>query len=29
MTLNRRRDRLGVHSIGEFRMTVPSLAEAQ
>lgn len=25
----RRRDRLGVHSIGEFHLTVPSLAEAE
>lgn len=29
MTLNRRADRLGVHSIGEFRMTVPSLEDAR
>lgn len=29
MTLNRRDDRLGVHSIGEFRMTVPSLEDAR
>lgn len=26
---SRRRDRLGVHSIGEFHMTVPSLADAE
>ena len=29
MDLNRRHDRLGVHSIGEFHMTVPSLADAE
>lgn len=29
MTQHRRRDRLGIHSIGEFRMTVPSLDEAK
>lgn len=29
MTLQRRHDRLGVHSIGEFHMTVPSLSEAE
>jgi catechol 2,3-dioxygenase-like lactoylglutathione lyase family enzyme len=29
MTNARRHDRLGIHSIGEFRMTVPSLDEAQ
>src|SRR5687767_1933406 len=29
MTTNRRRDRLGVHSIGEFLMTVPSLEDAR
>lgn len=29
MTQNRRRDRLGIHSIGEFRMSVPSLDEAR
>lgn len=28
MTQQRRRDRLGIHSIGEFRMTVPSLDDA-
>ena len=29
MTTSRRHDRLGVHSIGEFHMTVPSLADAE
>ena len=29
MTSSRRHDRLGVHSIGEFHMTVPSLADAE
>jgi len=29
MTVNRRHDRLGVHSIGEFALVVPSLAEAE
>ncbi len=29
MTASRRHDRLGVHSIGEFHMTVPSLADAE
>ena len=29
MTPSRRRDRLGIHSIGEFHMTVPSLDEAE
>lgn len=29
MTTTRRHDRLGVHSIGEFRMTVPCLEEAE
>lgn len=29
MTISRRHDRLGVHSIGEFHMTVPSLADAE
>jgi catechol-2,3-dioxygenase len=29
MNVSRRRDRLGVHSIGEFHMTVPSLADAE
>ena len=29
MTSSRRPDRLGVHSIGEFHMTVPSLADAE
>jgi catechol 2,3-dioxygenase-like lactoylglutathione lyase family enzyme len=29
MTDSRRLDRLGVHSIGEFHMTVPSLSEAE
>lgn len=29
MTASRRRDRLGVHSIGEFHMTVPSLEDAE
>ena len=29
MTDSRRHDRLGVHSIGEFHMTVPSLADAE
>lgn len=29
MTISRRYDRLGVHSIGEFFMTVPSLPEAR
>lgn len=29
MTTSRRYDRLGVHSIGEFLMTVPSLQDAQ
>ncbi len=29
MTHQRRRDRLGIHSIGEFRMTVPSLDDAK
>jgi len=29
MTASRRQDRLGVHSIGEFAMTVPALDEAQ
>ncbi|MFM0304232.1 VOC family protein [Paraburkholderia sediminicola] len=29
MIENRRRDRLGIHSIGEFRMTVPSLEDAK
>jgi hypothetical protein len=29
MTQNRRHDRLGIHSIGEFRMTVPSIDEAR
>ena len=29
MAVSRRHDRLGVHSIGEFHMTVPSLADAE
>ncbi|QNN55690.1 VOC family protein [Diaphorobacter ruginosibacter] len=29
MSTSRRYDRLGVHSIGEFHMTVPSLADAE
>ena len=29
MTASRRHDRLGVHSIGEFGLVVPSLAEAE
>ena len=29
MTVSRRHDRLGVHSIGEFHMTVPSLVDAE
>jgi len=29
VTPSRRHDRLGVHSIGEFHMTVPSLADAE
>ena len=29
MALTRRNDRLGIHSIGEFHLTVPSLAEAE
>lgn len=29
MAASRRHDRLGVHSIGEFHMTVPSLADAE
>jgi catechol 2,3-dioxygenase-like lactoylglutathione lyase family enzyme len=29
MNASRRHDRLGVHSIGEFRMTVPSLPQAE
>lgn len=29
MTASRRHDRLGVHSIGEFHMTVPSLIDAE
>ncbi|MGR7995092.1 VOC family protein [Xanthobacter sp. ZOL 2024] len=29
MTASRRLDRLGVHSIGEFHLTVPSLADAE
>lgn len=29
MNSSRRHDRLGVHSIGEFHMTVPSLADAE
>lgn len=29
MTENRRHDRLGVHSIGEFQISVPSLGEAE
>ena len=29
MTVSRRHDRLGVHSIGEFHMTVPSLGDAE
>ena len=29
MTDSRRHDRLGIHSIGEFHMTVPSLEDAE
>jgi catechol 2,3-dioxygenase-like lactoylglutathione lyase family enzyme len=29
MTRTRRLDRLGIHSVGEFHMTVPSLADAE
>lgn len=29
MSTSRRHDRLGVHSIGEFHMTVPSLDDAE
>ena len=29
MSISRRYDRLGVHSIGEFHMTVPTLADAE